>query len=89
MRYRRLGAGPPLVVLGPVDDLDGYAARFRVIVPEMPEPGEDLQAWLAAFLEGLGTPGVSIVAAGPFHAAARELALGDPGRVTNLVLDGG
>jgi hypothetical protein len=86
MRYRRLGAGPPLVLLGPADGAEGLAASYRVIVPEMPAPGEDVGAWLTAFLEGLGTRGVTVVAPEPFHAAARELALADPDRVAEVLL---
>jgi hypothetical protein len=89
MRYRRLGAGPPLLLLGRADDVEGLAARFRVIVPEMPATGEDVGAWLAAFLEGLGMTGITVVAAEPFHSAARELALADPDLVTRVVLGGG
>lgn len=85
MRYRRLGAGPPLVLLGPGEGADAWATQFRVIVPELPGPEEDLGAWLTAFLEGLGTPGVTVVAAEPFYAAARELALADPDRVREVV----
>jgi pimeloyl-ACP methyl ester carboxylesterase len=86
MRYRRLGAGPPLVLLGPADGAESLAARYRVIVPEMPGPGEDFGAWLTAFLEGLGTSGVTVVAAEPFHTIARELALADPDRVAQVLV---
>ena len=88
MRYRLLGAGPPLLVLGVVPGVEGYAARFRVLVPELPDPGEDLGAWLTAFLEGLGTTGIAVLAAEPFHAAARQLALTDPDRVARVELNG-
>jgi len=86
MRYHRLGAGPPLVLLGPTGRADELAARFRVIVPEMPDPGEDVGAWLTAFLEGLGMSGVTVLAAEPFHAVARDLALADPDRVSHVIL---
>lgn len=88
MPYRLLGAGPPLLVLGHVDGVEGYAGRFRVIVPEMPDSGDDLGAWLTGFLEGLGTTGVTVLAAEPYHAAARQLALTDPDRVARVHLDG-
>jgi hypothetical protein len=86
MRYRRLGAGPPLLLLGPVGGVDGLAAQFRVIVPELPDPREDVGGWLTAFLEGLGMSGVTVLAAAPFFAVARDLALADPDRVSHVIL---
>jgi pimeloyl-ACP methyl ester carboxylesterase len=86
MRYHRLGAGPPLVLLGPTGRAEELAERFRVIVPEMPAHGEDVGAWLTAFLEGLGTTGVTVFAAEPFYSVARDVALADPDRVSHVIL---
>src|SRR5581483_12280075 len=85
MRYRRFGAGPAVLLLGE-PEADGalwpelhrvLAARFRLIVPELPDARTDVTAWLGDFLEGLGTSGVAIVAADPFCVPALELALLD------------
>ena len=87
MTYRRLGSGPPLLVLGAVEeaDVERLAARHRVIVPELPAPDEDVRAWLTGFLEGLGTTGLTVLAAKPFYAAARDVAAADPDRLTQVL----
>jgi pimeloyl-ACP methyl ester carboxylesterase len=74
------------LLLGPVEQTEALAARFRVIVPELPDPGSDIAPWLAAFLEGLGTQDVVVVAADQYRAAALELARTDPDRVERVVL---
>jgi hypothetical protein len=89
MRYHRLGAGPPLVLLGLTGCAEDLSGRFRVLVPEMPAPGEDVGAWLTAFLEGLGATGVTVLAAEPFYSVARDLALADPDRVSHVILGEG
>jgi hypothetical protein len=75
MRYQRWrpgGAVPPrVVVLGP--------GRLGVIVPDLPDP-----SWLKGFVEGLGTGGLTILAAGPYYEAALELAALDPERVAGV-----
>jgi hypothetical protein len=74
MRYRRwrlgAGEGAAVVVLG---------SRLGVVVPELTDP-----ASLGPFVEGLGTPGLTILAAGPFYHAALELAATDPERVARV-----
>jgi hypothetical protein len=72
MRYRRWrpGAGSRVVVVGP---------RLGVIVPDLTDP-----ALLGAFVEGLGTPGLTILAAGAFYEAALELAARDPERIAGV-----
>lgn len=62
------------------------ARRFRLITPEAPPEGVDPGEWLGAFLEGLGTPGIGVVAAERFCLPALVLALRDPQRITRLVL---
>lgn len=87
MRYRRLGSGPPLVLLGATDRAEELAGQYRVLIPEMPPFGDDVTDWLSAFLDGLGTTDVTLLAAGPFHDLARDLALADPDRVIRVILD--
>ncbi len=93
MRYRRSGVGRAVLVLRSADEpeplwpelADALAARFRVIIPEMPAAA-DVAAWLTDFLEGLGTASVAVVAAEPFCIPALELALLDADQVARLVL---
>ena len=94
MRYRRAGAGRPLVVLRGVDDTDALwpeldaelVSRFRVVTPELPAECEDVAAWVADFLEGLGLDRVAVLAAEPCCLSALELALLHAGQVERLVL---
>lgn len=78
MRYRRWrpGAISPVVVVGP--------PRLGVVVPDLADP-----SLLGAFIEGLGTPGLTILAAGPFYDAALELAARDPERIAGVSPIGG
>ena len=105
-RYRRLGTGRAVLLLGAARDgatdrgvpdeepplwpeLSGaIAARFRLIVPEMPAATAcaDVAVWLADFLEGLGTSGVSVVATDRLCMPALELALRDAEQVARVVL---
>ena len=92
MRYRRAGAGRPLVVLrGSADalwpELDAeLASRFRVVTPELSASCADTAAWVRSFLEGVGLDRVTLLAAEPCCLAALELALLDADRVERLVL---
>ena len=94
MRYRRMGAGRPVLVLHSADEpeslwpelLDTLGAGYRLILPEPPPDDEDVAAWLAGFLEGLGTSSVRIVAAGRFCLPAIEIALLEAVGITRLVL---
>jgi hypothetical protein len=94
MRYRRAGAGRPLVVLRrttgtpcfwPELELD-LASRFRVITPELPPDCEDVAAWVGDFLEGVGLDRVVLLAADPCCLPALELALLRGYQVVRLVL---
>jgi pimeloyl-ACP methyl ester carboxylesterase len=93
MRYRRAGAGRPLILLRsagaepfwPELDAD-LASRFRVITPELPGDCDDLAAWVAAFLEGVGLDRVLLVAADSCCLAALELVLLNGCQVERLVL---
>src|SRR5215208_2207648 len=94
MRYRRAGAGRPLVVLRGTarpDDLwpeivADLASRFRVVTPELPDDCDDIAAWFAAFLEGVGLNRVVLVAAEPCCLPALELTLLNGLQVERLVL---
>jgi len=93
MRYRRAGAGRPLVVLRS-DGADPFwpelyadlVSRFRVITPELPADCDDVAAWVAGFLEGVGLNRVLLVAADPCCLSALELVLLDGRQVERLVL---
>jgi pimeloyl-ACP methyl ester carboxylesterase len=94
MRYRRVGAGRPLVILRGADDSDALwpeldaelVSRFRVVTPELRADCEDVAAWVADFLEGLGLDRVAVLAAEPCCLSALELALLTAGQVERLVL---
>jgi pimeloyl-ACP methyl ester carboxylesterase len=94
MRYRRAGAGRPLVVLRGADEADALwpeldaelVSRFRVVTPDLPAECEDLAAWVTDFLEGLGLDRVAVLAADPCCLSALELALLNAGQVERLVL---
>lgn len=93
VRYHRLGAGRPVVVLGwgagPADVwpelVPHIAAGHRAILPDAPAPDAAFAAWLRGFLEGIGAPSVSLVAAGAYCIAALEFALRGEG-VERLVV---
>jgi hypothetical protein len=93
VRYRRIGRGPSVLLAALNDDAlwpelsPALAARFRVIVPELSPCALPIDSsLLAAFLEGLGTPNVALVAGGALSMPALELALGNPEQITRVVL---
>lgn len=92
MRYRRAGAGTPVVVLRGADDalwpeLDAeLVSRFRVVTPELPADCENVAAWVADFLEGVGLDRVAVLAAEPCCLSALELALLGADQVERLIL---
>lgn len=94
MRYRRSGGGLPVVVLGSPGEPEplwpglheALSSRFRLIVPELPRCDSDVAAWLSAFLEGLGSTEVRVIASSEFCVPALELALGDLDRIARVVL---
>jgi hypothetical protein len=57
-----------------------------LIIPEPPAATSDIPAWLAGFLEGLGTSTVRILAAGDYGIPALELALMGSDQVARIVL---
>ena len=94
MRYRRAGAGRPVVVLRRANGSACFwpelehdlASRFRVVTPELPADCGDIAAWVADFLEGVGLDRVVLVAADPCCLPALELALLRGYQVERLVL---
>ena len=94
MRYHRAGTGRPVIVLRGADDPDALwpeldaelTSRFRVVTPEISAECEDVAAWVADFLEGLGLDRVAVLAAEPCCLSALELALLHAGQVERLVL---
>ena len=93
VRYRRLGRGPSVLIGALNDDAlwpelsPALAARFRVLVPELSPCALPVDpSLLAAFLEGLGTPSLALVAGGTLCMPALELALGDPDQIRRIVL---
>ena len=58
--------------------------RLGIVVPELGDPAE-----LGPFIEGLGSRGLTILAASPFYEAALELAESDPGRIERVSPFGG
>lgn len=94
MRYRRAGVGRPVVVLRGADAGDALwpelgaelVSRFRVFTPELPDDCDDVAAWVADFLDGVGLDRVLLLAAEPCCLSALELALLDALRVERLVL---
>jgi hypothetical protein len=97
IRYRRQGAGRPVLVLQShrPDQPDSWlmaalAGRFRLLVPELPAARADVAARLALFLDGLGMTDVAVVAFGDLCLPALELALlgGDQVGRLALVMDG-
>ncbi len=94
MRYRRAGAGRPLLVLRAADDTEALwpeldaelVSRFRVVTPELPPECEDVAAWVGDFLEGVGLDRVVVLAAEPCCLSALELALLGAEQVERLIL---
>jgi hypothetical protein len=94
MRYHRAGMGRPVVVLRGADDANALwpeldaelVSRFRVVTPELPAECEDVAAWVAGFLEGVGLDRVVVLAAESCCLSALELALFNAYLVERLVL---
>ncbi|MFL5617453.1 MAG: alpha/beta fold hydrolase [Gemmatimonadaceae bacterium] len=94
MRYQRAGAGRPVIVLCGASEVDALwpeldtelVSRFRVITPEIPADCDDVAAWVAAFLEGVGLDRVVVLAAESCCLSALELALFNAYLVERLVL---
>ena len=61
-------------------------ANFRLIAPEVPIGTANLEAWIADFLEGLGTQAVAVVATSDYCVPAVDLVLRDSDQVERVVL---
>lgn len=111
IHLHEFGAGPPVLMLhggGPgasglsnyARNIDALAARFRVLVPDLPgyggsskgvnseDPFGDLAAAMLALLDALGIDRVHVVGNSLGGACALRMALEQPGRVDRLVLMG-
>lgn len=58
----------------------------RVILPDNPIVGPRFAGWLRGFIDGIGLPPLTLIAAGSICVAAMEFALTDPERVQRLIL---
>jgi hypothetical protein len=93
IRYRRMGAGHPVLVLGEEREICPAVARalteagsIRLIMPEMPTDEIHVAGWAADFLEGLGATSVGLLATGTFCIGAIELAMLGSELIERLVL---
>jgi hypothetical protein len=94
VRYRRTGAGRPTLLLDSRRDgqglwpevIDALAAGYRLIVPTPPERGTDVELWLAALIDGLGVPNLTVIATEAFGLAPLEATLGRCDQVARIVI---
>jgi pimeloyl-ACP methyl ester carboxylesterase len=94
MRYRRAGAGRPLLVLRssleahPLwAELDAaLVGAFRVLTPDLPLAGVDLAMWMRDFLEGVGLERVAVIADDALCITALEMVLLNAEQVERMVL---
>jgi hypothetical protein len=94
VRYRRVGAGPALLLLNAPEQseaiwpevVDLLSSGSRLIVPEAPAADAQVEAWLSALLDGLGMSNVTVVASDSFCIAALERALLEPDRIARVLL---
>jgi hypothetical protein len=94
VRYRRSGAGRPVLLLQPQTSTDTLwpelleliGQRTRLIVPEPPASDREAEAWLSALLEGLGMRNITVIATDGFCIAALERALLSPEQIAAVIL---
>lgn len=94
MRYRRAGAGRPLLVLRSSHEPhplwaeldDALVGAFRVLTPDVPSAGVDVVAWMRDFLEGVGLERVTIIADDSLCITALEMVLLNADQVERMVL---
>jgi len=93
IRYRRVGAGHPVLVLAEQQEICPNVIRalteagaVRLIMPELPVDPVHLAGWTADFLEGIGATNVGLLATHSFASAAIELALLGAEQVARVVL---
>ena len=93
IRYRRVGAGHPVLVLAEQQEICPNVVRalteagaVRLIMPELPAEAVHVAGWAADFLEGIGATSVGLLATPLFAAAAIELAMLGAVQISRVVL---
>ena len=93
IRYRRVGAGHPVLVLAEQLEICPTVVRaltetgaVRLIMPELPAEAVHVAGWAADFLEGIGATNVGVLATPSFVGAAIELAMLGAVQITRVVL---
>lgn len=93
IRYRRVGAGQPVLVLAEQQEICPKVVRalteaavLRLIMPELPAEAVHVAGWVADFLEGIGATRVGLLATPSFAGAAIELAMLGTEQITRVVL---
>ena len=93
IRYRRVGAGYPVLVLAEQQEICPtvvsaltQAGAVRLIMPELPVETVHVAGWAADFLEGIGATSVALLATQSFAGAAIELAMLGAEQIARVVL---
>jgi hypothetical protein len=93
IRYRRVGAGHPVLVLAEQQEVCPTvigaltdAGAVRLIMPELPVEAVHVAGWAADFLEGIGATSVGLLATPSFAGAAIELAMLGAVQISRVVL---
>jgi hypothetical protein len=93
VRYRRVGAGLPVLVLAEQQEICPTvvgaltdAGVVRLIMPELPVEAVHVAGWAADFLEGIGAASVGLLATPSFAGAAIELAMLGAVQIQRVVL---
>ena len=93
IRYRRVGAGHPVLVLAEQQEICPNVVRalteagaVRLIMPELPDEAVHVAGWAADFLEGIGATSVGLLATQSFAGPAIELAMLGAEQIERVVL---
>ena len=93
IRYRRVGAGHPVLVLAEQQEICPTVVRalteagvVRLIMPELPTEAVHVAGWATDFLEGIGATSVGLLATASFAGAAIELAMLSAVQIGGVVL---
>lgn len=93
IRYRRVGAGQPVLVLAEQQEICPTVVRalteagaVRLIMPELPLEAVHVAGWAADFLEGIGATNVGLLATNSFAGPAIELAMLGAEQIARMVL---
>lgn len=92
--YLRAGVGRPVVLLSrtapdgvvPTSLIRTLGTSFRVLVPELPEQGEQFVEWFGPFLDGLGLTEVAVIVDDELAAPLMDIARTEPGRISRILL---